>query len=43
MAKIQGSDERIDKSQIAILDIESILNLIILGLENMKGLNFASP
>jgi hypothetical protein len=43
MVKIQGSDGRIDKCKIAIFNIDSILNWIILGLKNMEVLNFASP
>jgi hypothetical protein len=43
MTKIQGSDGRIDNRKIAILNIDSILNWIILSLRNMEVLNFASP
>jgi hypothetical protein len=43
MAKKQGSDGRIDKRKIAVLNINSILNCIILSLKNMEELNFASP
>jgi hypothetical protein len=43
MAKIEGSDERIDKRKIAILNIDSSLNRNILSLKNMEVLNFASP
>jgi hypothetical protein len=40
--KIQGLDGRTDKHKIAILNNDSILNWIILGLWNIKVLNFAS-
>jgi hypothetical protein len=43
MAKKQGSDGRIDKCKISILNIDSTLIWIILGLRNMEVLNFASP
>jgi hypothetical protein len=43
MAKIQGSGGRIDKCKIAILNIDSFLNWIILSLRNIEVLNFASP
>jgi hypothetical protein len=42
MTKTQDSDGRMDKSKIAKLNIDSILNLIIVSLRNMKVLNFAS-
>jgi hypothetical protein len=42
MTKIQGSDGRMDKCKIAILNIDSILKRIILGLWNMEVRNFAS-
>jgi hypothetical protein len=43
MAKMQGSDGRIDKRKIAILNIDSILNCFILSSKNMKVPNIASP
>jgi hypothetical protein len=43
MAKIQGSDGQIDKRKIAILNIDSVLNWIILNLRDMEVLSFASP
>jgi hypothetical protein len=43
MAKIQGSDGRIDKYKIAFLNIASILNCNILDLRNMEVPNFVSP
>jgi hypothetical protein len=43
MAKIQGSDGQIDTRKIAILNIDSILNLMILSTGNIDVLNFASP
>jgi hypothetical protein len=41
-AKIQGSDERIDKRRKAILNIDFFLYWIILGLRSMEVLNFVS-
>jgi hypothetical protein len=41
-AKIQASDEQIEKHSIVILNIDSILNKIMFGLRTMKVLNFAS-
>jgi hypothetical protein len=38
MVKIQGSDGRIDKRKIAILNIDSILSF-----KNMEVLNFTRP
>jgi hypothetical protein len=43
MAKIRGSDGRIDKFKIVNLNIDSVLNCIVLGPRNMKVLNFAIP
>jgi hypothetical protein len=43
MAIIQGSDRRIVKRKIAILNIDSILYWIILPLKLMKVPDFASP
>jgi hypothetical protein len=43
MEKIHGSDGWIEKRKIAIFNIDSILNRIILSLKNMEVLSFASP
>jgi hypothetical protein len=43
MAKMQGSDERIDKRKITILSIDYILNWIILSPRNIEVLKFLIP